>query len=123
MSATITDLVLMSSLPQLELGGALRPEHRRALRAHLPQLGEPALVALAPRGDAALQPVRLDLQLGVELVGGARFLGIDLLLPRLVAAEADVLAAQLHPRSSHSVALVSRLRNVRSWLITTKAPL
>jgi hypothetical protein len=38
--------------------------------------------------------VRLDLQLGVELVRGAGFLGIDLFHPRFIAAEADVLAAQ-----------------------------
>jgi hypothetical protein len=64
-------------LGQRELRGAGRAEHRRALRAHLVQLGQPALVAPAPRGDAALQPVQLELQLGVELLGRARFLVID----------------------------------------------
>jgi hypothetical protein len=57
-----------SSLPMASLAvpGA---EHGGALGAHLVQLRQAALVALAPRGDAAFQPVRLDLQLGVELVG------------------------------------------------------
>ncbi len=99
-------------------GGA---EHRRALRAHLVQLGEPALVAPAPRGDAALQPVQLELQLGVELLGGARFLLIDLLGPGLEAAEADLRAPQLAAVEPQA-ALVSRVRKVRSWLIAMKAP-
>ncbi len=95
-SATMTDLVLnSSSAASLQLGGAGRAEHRRALGAHLVELFQPALVALAPRGDAAFEPVRFDLELGVELLGGARFLGIDLLFPRLVAAEADFLAPQV----------------------------
>ena len=60
------------------------------VRAHLVQLGEPALVAAAARSDAALQPVQLELQLGVELLGGARFFLVDLLGPGLEAAEADL---------------------------------
>ena len=79
---------------EAELGGALGRDHRGALGAHLPELLEPALVALAPRGDAAFEPVRLDLQPRVELFRCARFLGIDLLFPCLVAAEADFLASQ-----------------------------
>ena len=93
-----------------------RPEHRRARRAHVVQLGEPPLVAPAPGGDAALQPVQLELQLGVELLGRARLLGIDLLGPGLEAAIADLGAPRL-PRSSQSDERVSRFRKVRSWLI------
>ena len=47
--------------------------------------------AVTPRS----QPVQLELELGVELLGGARFLGIDLLGPRLEPAKADLGAAQL----------------------------
>ncbi len=79
---------------QLQLGRALRVDHRRTLGAHLPQLFQPALVALAPRGDSAFQPVRLELEPGVEPLGGARFLGVDLAFPCLVAAEAHFLAPQ-----------------------------
>ena len=67
-------------------GGA---EHRRPLRPHVVQLGEPALVAAATGGDPALEPVQFDGELGVELVGGARLLGIDALGPCLEAAKAD----------------------------------
>jgi hypothetical protein len=38
------------------------------------ELGKPPLVPAAARGDPALQPVELQLQLGVELFGGAGFL-------------------------------------------------
>src|SRR5690606_10656164 len=72
---------------------------------------EPALVALAPRGHAALEPVRLDLELGVELLGRARLFGVDLLLPRLVAAEADFLApehAAVEPQRRAGQALQER---------------
>ena len=79
---------------QFHLGCALRAEHGGALGAHFPELFEPSLVALAPRGDAAFQPVRLDLQLGIQLFSGPRFLGIDLFHPGFVTAKADFLAAQ-----------------------------
>ena len=77
-----------------ELRGAGRAEHRGAGGAHLVELGEPALVAPAPGGDAALQPVELELEPGVELLGVARLLRIDLLGPGVEAAEADLGAAQ-----------------------------
>jgi hypothetical protein len=77
-----------------ELGGALRPEHLRAYRTHLDQLGEAALVAAAARGDAAQQPMLLELELGVEPRGVALLLGIDLLGPCLEPAEADFGTAQ-----------------------------
>ena len=82
-------------LRQRELGRPGRAEHRRALRAHLVKLGEPALVAPPPRGHAALEPVQLDLELGVELLGRARLLVVDPLGPRFEAAEADLGAPQL----------------------------
>ena len=82
-------------LGERELRRARGAEHRRPLRAHLVQLGEPPLVAPAPRGDSALQPVQLELELGVELLGRARFLFVDALGPRLEAAEADLGAPQL----------------------------
>ena len=94
-SASITTLVLRVVAADRERGGALRPDHRGALGAHLLQLGEPALVAPAAAGDAALQPMLLDLELGVEPLGVALFLGVDLLGPRLEPAEADLGAAQL----------------------------
>ena len=78
---------------EAELGDAGAADHRGAGRAHFVQLFEPALVALAPRGDAALQPVRFEPELGVELFGGARLLGEHRLHPRVEAAEADLLAA------------------------------
>ncbi len=43
------------------LRDALRADHSRALGAHFPKLGEPSLIALAPCGNAAFQPVRLNL--------------------------------------------------------------
>ena len=80
---------------ELEFRRAASRYHRGALRAHLPQLLESALVALAPRGHAAFEPVRFQFELGVELLRRACFLGVDLLFPRLVAAEADFLASQI----------------------------
>src|SRR5690606_3123191 len=77
-----------------ELRGPRATDHCRALRAHAVEGFEPALVALASRGHPALEPVRLYLQLCVELLRGARFLGVDLLFPRLIAAEAYFLAPQ-----------------------------
>ena len=122
-SATITDLVFTSSVASASLAVPCRADHRRALGAHLVQLRQPALVALAPRGDPALEPVRLELEPGVELVGGARFLGVDLLLPRLVAAEADLLAPQLAAVEPQRRAWSGASRKVRSWLIAMNAPL
>ena len=77
---------------QAELGDAGTADHRRARGPHLHQLFESALVAAAPRGHAALQPVCFQLQLRIELFRGARFFGIDGLHPRIEAAEADFLA-------------------------------
>ena len=79
---------------QFHLRRALGTEHGGPLGAHFPQLFQAALVALASCGDAAFQPVRLDLQFGIQLVGRAGFLGIDLFHPGLVTAKADLLAAQ-----------------------------
>ncbi|MCY1172293.1 hypothetical protein D9M73_124260 [compost metagenome] len=84
-----------------EVGRPLRPDHRRAFGAHLDQLGQPPLVALAPPGDAAQQPMLLQFQLGVELFGIALFVGIDLLGPSIEAAKADFGAPQIaavHPQ-------------------------
>ena len=78
-----------------ELGGARAADHRRPLRPHLMQLGEAALVAAAARGDPAFQPSRLQRQLGVELLGGARLFLIGLLHPGLETAEADLRPAQI----------------------------
>ena len=100
-----------------------RPEHRRALGAHLVELGQPALVAPAPRGHAALQPVQLELQLGVELLGRARFLGIDRLGPGLEAAEADLRAPQRRRGRATGSSWSAASRKVRSWLMTMNAPL
>ena len=66
----------------------------RALRAQLMQLAQAAHVALAPGGDAAVQPVRLGLEPLVQpgqlgLLGGQ-----DLLAPGLEAGEALVAAWQ-----------------------------
>src|SRR3546814_16727815 len=52
-------------------------------------------MAATAGGDATFEPVRFELQFGVELVGGAGFLGIDRLGPRLEAAVADLAAAQI----------------------------
>ena len=49
----------------------------------------------APRGDAAFEPVCFELELGVELVRGPGLFGIDLLFPRVVAAEAHFLASSV----------------------------
>ena len=78
--------------PELRRSG--RAEHRGSRGAHLVQLGEAALVAPAPGGDSALQPVELELQLRVEPLGVARLLRIDRLGPGVEAAEADLGAAQ-----------------------------
>ena len=67
------------------------------LGAHPFELGQPALVAAAARGHAALEPAKLDRQLGVELLRRPRFLLVDPLGPGVEAAEADLGAAQLGP--------------------------
>jgi hypothetical protein len=123
MFGTITVLVLLSSLAMASLavpcGLIIAARWARISQS----FGEPALVALAPRGHAAFQPVRLDLQLGVELFGGAGFLGIDLFLgPGLIAAKADLLAAQQAPVEPECLPR-QPVRKVRSWLMTMKAPL
>ena len=82
-------------LGQRELRSAGGAEHRGALRPHLVQLGKAPLIAAAPSRDTALQPMRLDLELGVELLGSARFLIIDALRPGLETAETDLGPAQL----------------------------
>jgi hypothetical protein len=109
-------------LASRQLGGAPAAPASRRAGAHFLQLGEPALVALAPRGDAAFQPVRLDLQLRVEPVGGARFLGIDLLGPTPRSRRSRFPCGACCPGRATMSARVRRVRKVRSWLITTKAP-
>ena len=84
------DLRLHIVARQPELGRAGRSEHRRPRRAHFLELGQPSLVAAAARGDPALEPVKFELELGVELVGGALFLGIDRFGPRIEPAEPDL---------------------------------
>ena len=59
------------------------------MRPHFHQLGQPPLIALAPRRDAAVEPMLLDRQLGVQFLGGAFLLGINLVGPRIEPAEAD----------------------------------
>ncbi len=59
------------------------------------ELGKPPLVALAPRGDPALQPVQFELELGIELVRRALLLGIDRLGPGIEPAKADFRPAQI----------------------------
>ena len=78
-----------------ELRRTRRPDHRRALRPHVVQLGEASLVAAAAGGDPALQPAQLERQLGVELLGGSRLLLVGLFHPGLEPAEADLGAAQM----------------------------
>ena len=75
-----------------QVRGARRPHHRSASLAHLEQFGQAALVALAPPSHAAQQPMLLQLQLGVELLGVALFLGIDRFRPCLEPAETDFRA-------------------------------
>ena len=81
-------------IAELQLGRGRVRDHRRALRPHLVQLLEPALIALAAGGHSALQPVRLELQLGIELLRCARFFGVHLLFPGIVPAKADFLAPE-----------------------------
>src|SRR5205814_2050220 len=56
---------------------------------------EATLIAPPPRGDSPLEPMRLDLELGVELLGGPRLFIIDPFGPGLEAAEADLGAPKL----------------------------
>ena len=72
-----------------------RAEHRRALGAHFVQLGKPALVAAAPCRHAALQPVQLELEFGVEFFGCSCLLIVDAFGPRLEPAETDLGAPEL----------------------------
>ena len=76
-------------LGQCELRRPCRAEHRGALRPHLVQLGQAPLVAASPRGHSALQPVQLELQLGVELLGRPRLFLVNAFGPGIEAAEAD----------------------------------
>src|SRR5579884_633257 len=78
-----------------ELGRARAAEHGPALRPHLLQLAQPALVAPPPRGDASGQPVELDPELCVELLRGPRLFLMDCLGPGLETAEADFRSPQL----------------------------
>ena len=82
---------------ELEFCRACRPDHRRALGAHFPQFFKPALIALAPRGYAALQPVRFQLQLRIQLFRSARFFGVNLFFPGFITAKAHFLASQRPP--------------------------
>ncbi len=82
---------------QGQFGSAAGRDHGRAGGAHFPQFLQPPHVALAPRGDAAFEPVRFQLQPRVHPLRCAGFLGIDRLFPRLIAAEADILAAHVPP--------------------------
>src|SRR5689334_19531556 len=59
------------------------------------QLGEPALVAPPSSRHSALEPMKLQLQLGVELLGRPCFFLVNFLGPGLEAAEADLCTAQL----------------------------
>src|SRR4029078_8686973 len=77
-------------LCQSQLRRAGRAEHRRPLRPHLMQLGEAALVATAARGDSALQPVRLDRPVSVELLEGPLLLTTSRLGPGLEPPKADL---------------------------------
>ena len=86
---------------QLQLGRASRAHHGRARLAHFPQFRQSALVALAPGGDAAFEPMRFDLQPRVHPLRVARFVGIDFVFPRLVPAKADVAAAHIAPVEPH----------------------
>src|SRR4051812_45781019 len=82
-------------LGDCELGGSRSADHRGALRAHVVKLGEAPLVAAAASGASALQPAKLDRQLGVELFRGPGLLLVGFLHPRLEAAEADLGTAQM----------------------------
>ena len=78
-------------------GDTGRAHHGRPRGAHLVQLLKAALIALASGGDTALEPVELNLQLGIHLMGGAFFLGEDFLLPGFKSAKADFGAPDLAP--------------------------
>src|SRR3546814_11401749 len=72
--------------------GRQRGDGGRALKgpanlAHVLQFAEPPLVAPAPRGDAALKPVKLLRQFGVEPLRVSRLFLIDLFRPSLETAE------------------------------------
>ena len=71
----------------------MRGEHRGPCRAHLPQLFQPPLVAFAPRGNPAFEPVRLEFQPGIHTFCGAGFFGIDRVFPGLITAKANLFAA------------------------------
>ena len=75
---------------EAELCSPGRAEHRSARGPHLMELCKPPLVALPSGRNAPLQPVKLQLELGVQPLGVARFLGIDLLGPRIEATETDL---------------------------------
>src|SRR3546814_288592 len=60
---------------EAELGDAGAADHRGAGGAHFLQFLEPALVALAARGDPAFEAVRPEPQLRIEALRGARPLG------------------------------------------------
>ena len=78
-----------------KLRRARRPDHGRALRPHVLQLGQAPLVAAPAGGDPALQPAQLDRQLGIELLRRARFFLVGLFHPGLEPAEPDLRAAQM----------------------------
>src|SRR3546814_4581486 len=79
----------------------LRSRHGPATLAQFLQLAGPPLVAPAPRGDAALKPVKLLRQLGVEPLRVSRLFLIDLFRPCLETAETHLRppdAAALQPQ-------------------------
>ena len=80
-----------------QIGGPLRPHHRRTRGAHFLQLGQPPLVAPPPPGHPAQQPMLLQLQLGVEPFGIAGFFGINGLGPRFEPAKTHFGTADCAP--------------------------
>ena len=102
--ASMTIFERASSVPVVtRLAEPCGPIIAGAFGAHLDQLGQPPLIALAPPGDAAQQPMLLKLELGIEPLGVARLVGIDLLGPGIEAAEADLGApdrAAIEPQAS-----------------------
>src|SRR3546814_4987685 len=68
-------------------GDAGRALHGTANLAHFLQLAEPPLVAPAPRGDAALKPVKRLRQFGVEPLRVSRLFLLDLFRPCLETAD------------------------------------